>query len=145
MKVSFGGRVRKINEMPTNIGEFRHTVQSKFLNCRQEEEEAKQPDEIDKSVAMSLLLDDSDLYAGNPASDPSFAAKLFDKEQEGEKNAIDFQNSVCFYEDSEGDFNVLSEDEDLADAATYVQEHNQKALKCSIVTKQFFQGVLRHE
>ena len=41
MKVSFGGCVRKINEMPSNIGEFRHTIQSKFLNCRQEEEAGK--------------------------------------------------------------------------------------------------------
>lgn len=37
-----------------------------------------------------------------------------------EKNTIDFQSSVVFFEDSEGDFNVISEDEDLADATTYV-------------------------
>ena len=37
-----------------------------------------------------------------------------------EKNTIDFTNSVVFFEDSEGDLNVLSEDEDLADASTYV-------------------------
>ena len=36
-----------------------------------------------------------------------------------EKNIIDFSESVIFFEDSEGDFNVISEDEDLSDANTY--------------------------
>ena len=52
-----------------------------------------------------------------------------------EKNTIDFAGSVVFFEDSEGDFNVLSEDEDLADATTYCLQHMNKALKCSIVPK----------
>lgn len=42
------------------------------------------------------------------------------KKPKREKNTIDFQEYVCFYEDSEGDLNVISEDEDLADATTYV-------------------------
>jgi hypothetical protein len=42
------------------------------------------------------------------------------KKPKREKNTIDFQECVCFYEDSEGDLNVISEDEDLADATTYV-------------------------
>ena len=57
---------------------------------------------------------------------------------------IDFAESVCFYEDSEGDFNCISEDEDLADATQYVLQHNAKALKCTIVPKQFYED-LRHE
>ena len=52
---------------------------------------------------------------------------------------------MAFYEDSEGDFNVLSEDEDLADASAYMEERKKEALKCSIVSKQFFNDVLRHE
>jgi hypothetical protein len=33
MKVSYRGRVRKINVIPSNMSEFRRTVQQKFLNC----------------------------------------------------------------------------------------------------------------
>ena len=52
---------------------------------------------------------------------------------------------MAFYEDSEGDFNVLSEDEDLASASAYMQEHNSDTLECSIVDRQFFNDVLRSE
>ena len=88
---------------------------------------------------MSRVLDDSEINGDN-----SEFAKLLDsnashrvdgageesklgrggRKPKREKNTIDFQNSVCFYEDSEGDFNVISEDEDLADATTYVLQHN---------------------
>ena len=66
------------------------------------------------------------------------------KKPKREKNTIDFQESICFYEDSEGDFNVISEDEDLADATTYILQHKSKALKCTIVPKQFYED-LRNE
>ena len=85
---------------------------------------------------MSRVLDDSELNGDNTEF-----AKLLDsnmsqreaeesklgrggRKQERKKNTIDFQNSVCFYEDSEGDLLVISEDEDLADATTYVLQHN---------------------
>ena len=47
---------------------------------------------------------------------------------------------VCFYEDSEGDLNVLSEDEDFNDAMAYLSykknKHGNKAcLECSILTE----------
>ena len=51
---------------------------------------------------------------------------------------------MIFYEDSEGDLNVISEDEDLQDATTYVLQHKAKALKCSIVPKTFYED-LRNE
>lgn len=35
------------------------------------------------------------------------------------QHSIDWTQVTCFYEDSEGDMNVISEDEDLADAAKY--------------------------
>ena len=60
-------------------------------------------------------------------------------------NDVDFKNHVVFYEDSEGDFNVLSEDEDLVGAQAYVQDRNWDSLKCSIVNKRFFEDVLRKE
>ena len=54
---------------------------------------------------------------------------------------IDFQNTVCFYVDSEGVFNVLSEDEDFADAQTYSEQHNLKSFKCTIVPKKFYEDI----
>jgi len=42
------------------------------------------------------------------------------KKAKREKNIIDFNKCVCFYEDSENDMNVVSEDEDLKDAGIYV-------------------------
>ena len=35
------------------------------------------------------------------------------------QHMIDWTQVTCFYEDSEGDMNVISEDEDLLDAAKY--------------------------
>jgi len=33
MKVSYRGRVRKVNVVPQNMVEFKRCIQSKFLNC----------------------------------------------------------------------------------------------------------------
>lgn len=38
------------------------------------------------------------------------------------KQLIDWQNVTLFYEDSEGDLNVISEEEDLNDAKKYAVE-----------------------
>ena len=147
MKVSYMGRVRKVNVVPSTMAELKRTVQQKFLNCH-----LAAPDE-DQSQLMSRVLDDSELNGDNTEF-----AKLLDsnmsqreaeesklgrggRKQERKKNTIDFQNSVCFYEDSEGDLLVISEDEDLADATTYVLQHNQKALKCTIVAKRFYEDL----
>lgn len=35
------------------------------------------------------------------------------------QHLIDWTQVTCFYEDSEGDMNVISEDDDLADAEKY--------------------------
>ena len=43
-----------------------------------------------------------------------------------------------FYEDSEGDLNVISEDEDVVDAGVYVQQRNKKALECTIVKRTMY-------
>ena len=37
----------------------------------------------------------------------------------GNGNFIEWDKQVCFYYDSEGDFNVLSVDDDLRDASIY--------------------------
>ena len=150
MKVSFGGKVRKINSVPTSMAEFKRIVQQKFMNLQ-----LAAPGEA-QAQTLSRILDDSELNGDN-----SEFAKLIDdsinqRNNEAEeskaggrrgkrdKKTIDFSNSRVFYEDSEGDFNVISEDEDLADATTYILQHNQKALKCTIVPKQFYED-LRHE
>ena len=100
---------------------------------------------------MSRILDDSELH-GNVDFAKNIDQSVKQRDEESkirgkgkkpkrEKNTVDFQNSVCFYEDSEGDFNVISEDEDLSDATTYVTQHNQKALKCTIVPKTYFEDI----
>lgn len=104
-------------------------------------------------MAMSRILDESEIRGDNSEFASMIDRSIRNRNEESkaggrkpkrEKNTVDFQNSVCFFEDSEGDFNVLSEDEDLADATTYVLQHNYKALKCNIVPKQFFED-LRQE
>ncbi len=107
---------------------------------------------------MSRILDDSELNGDNSQFAQLIDQSIAQRQNEGEeskvmgrgkkpkkeKNTIDFQESICFYEDSEGDFNVISEDEDLADATTYILQHKSKALKCTIVPKQFYED-LRNE
>merc|ERR1712176_1629961 len=77
---------------------------------------------------------------GARAADGAEESKVQGKKKR-EKNIIDFRESVIFYEDSEGDFNVISEDEDLADANTYALQHKAKALKTTIVPKQFYEDI----
>ena len=152
MKVSYRGRVRKINVIPSNMEGFRRSVQSKFLNCH-----LTAPDE-EHSQAMSRMMDDSEINGDNTQFASMIDQSISQRQNDGdeskamgrgkklkrEKNTIDFQECVVFYEDSEGDLNVISEDEDLADATTYVLQHKAKALKCTIVPKKFYED-LRNE
>ncbi len=144
MKVSYGGRVRKINSIPTDMSELRRCVQQKFLNLI-----LQAPDE-DQSMQLSKILDDSELNGDNAEFANQIDRNMSQRQEESkaggrkgkrEKNTIDFQENVCFFEDSEGDFNVISEDEDLQDASTYVLQHNQKCLKLSIVPKTFYEDM----
>ena len=144
MKVSYGGRVRKINNIPADMTEFRRVVQQKFLNLKLDA-----PDE-DQSMQMSKILDESELNGNNEEFAKMIDSNISYRQEESkaggrrgkrEKNLIDFQENICFFEDSEGDFNVVSEDEDLQDAGTYVLQHNQKCLKLSIVPKTFYEDL----
>ena len=65
------------------------------------------------------------------------------KGKKKEKTLIDFEQHVIFYEDSEGDLNVISEDEDLVDASRYATQKKKKKLKCSVIEKDFFEQVRR--
>lgn len=80
MKVSFGGKVRKVNTWPDSIQDFRTKVARKFTE-----------------------------------------RSLVDESAQNRRRAqlIDWGSVTLFYEDSEGDLNVISEEEDLADAQTY--------------------------
>jgi hypothetical protein len=51
---------------------------------------------------------------------------------------IDWTQIACFYEDSEGDMNVISEDEDLVDAFQYFKSKQLKTLELSIVDKSLY-------
>ena len=55
-----------------------------------------------------------------------------------QNDRIEWDREVLFYEDSEGDFNVVSEDEDVADAGIYIAQRNKKALECSIVKRSMY-------
>ena len=60
------------------------------------------------------------------------------------KQLIDWQNVTLFYEDSEGDLNVISEEEDLSDAKKYANEKSKAYLNCNIVDKTTFE-IIRGE
>ena len=85
MKVSFGGKVRKVNTWPESLAEFRTKVARKFTE--------------------RSLIDDSVNITANQVKKRT--------------QLIDWDSVTLFYEDSEGDLNVISEEEDLADAQTY--------------------------
>jgi hypothetical protein len=51
---------------------------------------------------------------------------------------IDWYQVHLFYEDSEGDFNVISEEEDLSDAHTYSLMKAPNMLNTSIVSKELY-------
>ena len=51
---------------------------------------------------------------------------------------IDWTKVTCFYEDSEGDMNVISEDEDLNDAQKYFKSKRRKQLEISILEKTLY-------
>ena len=51
-------------------------------------------------------------------------------------NQIKWENLSCFYYDSEGDRNDLSDDEDLESAKEYAQSKNLRRLECGLTTKQ---------
>lgn len=136
--------MRKVNVIPSDMSELRRVVQQKFLNLQ-----LVAPDE-DQSMQMSKILDDSELHGDNTEFAKLLDSNISYREEESkvggrkgkrEKNTIDFSENVCFFEDSEGDFNVVSEDEDLQDASTYVLQHAQKCLKLSIVPKVFYEDL----
>jgi hypothetical protein len=54
---------------------------------------------------------------------------------------IDWERVTVIYEDSEGDLNVISENEDLGDAFSYSQMKQLGFLNCSIVDKDMYKKI----
>lgn len=111
MKVSFGGKVRKVSNWPESMDDLRKVVSRKFT-------ERSLLDDFDESQQLSI-------------SKP--------KKHQKRKQLIDWAQTTFFYEDSEGDFNVISEEEDLADAHTYSLMKAPQMLKCSVLDRDLFQ------
>lgn len=153
MKVSYRGRVRKVNVIPQTMEEFQRVIRQKFLNCH-----FPVPDE-EESKMMSRIMDESDATGDtselskmiraqqlrDSAGSPLEESAVGGKRRKRDKTVVDFADNVCFYEDSEGDLNVLSEDEDLSDATKYCVQHNDKTLKCSIVPRPFYEELRREQ
>lgn len=57
------------------------------------------------------------------------------------KHMIEWETVHMFYEDSEGDFNVISEEEDLSDAHTYALMKASALLNTSIVSKELYSQI----
>ena len=51
---------------------------------------------------------------------------------------------VLFYEDSEGDLNVISEENDVTVAQLYSESKNMRYLKCNLVLREKFE-LMREE
>ena len=74
----------------------------------------------------------------------SYLSKQSKNQVNKRKQLIDWQNVTLFYEDSEGDLNVISEEEDLKDARKYAIEKSRAYLNCNIVEKATFE-IIRAE
>ena len=116
MKVSFEGKVRKVTEWPVNLDELKKIVSRKFTERSLIEEYT------DESQISSIM---------NQTSKP----------RNKRKQLIDWSKVNMFYEDSEGDLNVISEEEDLTDAHTYAKMKLPKPLKLSIIDLELFKVI----
>jgi hypothetical protein len=60
------------------------------------------------------------------------------REKRKRQHLIEWPTVTCFYEDSEGDMNVVSEDEDLKDAYKYLQSKRLDHLELSILDRNLY-------
>ena len=74
---------------------------------------------------LASAMDDEDNSKFADMIDQSIQDR--DQSKKGKKskreNIIDFSKEKVFYEDSEGDLNVISDDEDLINASRYTTQH----------------------
>ena len=117
------------------MNELRRVVQRKFSN-----RSLRSPD-ANESRVLADAFNNSVNSNDNKEVQEFFNNQIASREKQGslrgtgqkEKNNIEWDKAILFFEDSEGDFNVISEDEDLDDAAKYITQRSKKALECSIV------------
>ena len=50
-------------------------------------------------------------------------------------------NAILFYEDSEGDLNVMSDEQDIKVAQSYSRAKNHAYLKCSLMPRETFHQI----
>lgn len=129
MKVSFGAKVRKVNHQPATIADLRKIISRKFT-------EKNLLDESDLGTSKM-----SEIVASEDSIMSFFAnSKLNNSKYGKRKPQIDWTDVTLFYEDSEGDFNVISEDEDMLDAFKYADQKGH-LLQASIVDKTTFKTI----
>lgn len=122
MKVSLEGKIRKVTNWPESMDELRKVVSRKFTERSLFEEN----DESQLKTSVNIDQQNS----------------VVSKSKAGQRRQlIDWSTTCLFYEDSEGDLNVISEEEDLADAHTYALMKMPSLLKCSLVDKEFFNQI----
>ena len=138
MKVSYQGKVKKISTFPKDMTELRRDVQRNFANRN-----LRSPDQSESRL-LADVLDSSAASNDNSGVQEYFdnqvASRISGSMRAGrpEKTLIQWDQEILFYEDSEGDFNVISEDEDVTDAGTYITQRNKKALECTIVKRTMY-------
>jgi len=69
---------------------------------------------------MADVLDSMEEGADSQVLEEFIEGKVAERKKAKGGNVINFDENIVFYEDSEGDMNVISEDEDLVDATRYV-------------------------
>jgi hypothetical protein len=127
MKVSFQGKLRKFSKWPSNIEDFRRVIGRKF---------SEKLDDFHKSnvdQSMQSLMNNSGFQSMLDNNLSMRDKSIRDKAKR--QPTINWTQVTCFYEDSEGDMNVISEDEDLNDAYKYYQTKRFKRLELSILDR----------
>lgn len=56
-----------------------------------------------------------------------------------DERSVHWDDMMCYYVDSEGDLNVISEDEDLEEAHAYMQAKSMKMLRVELKDKEIFE------
>ena len=114
--------------------ELRRVVQKKFAN-----RSLRSPDQSESRI-LSDVFDNSANSNDNSQAQQFFNNQVAQRQPPPSKatDRIEWDKEILFYEDSEGDFNVISEDEDVTDAGTYITQRNKKALECTIVKRTMY-------
>lgn len=128
------------------MNELRRVVQRKFTN-----RSLRSPD-ANESRVLADAITNSENSNDNSQVQEFFNNQIASRDKQGslrgtgdkERHKIEWDKEILFYEDSEGDFNVISEDEDIDDAHKYITQRSKKALECTIVKREMYDK-MRHE